>query len=500
MNKTIYIIAIVTVFASCEKKLEQVPISDATTETFYSQTNDFIQGINAVYNDLKTYPDRQLNLSETRSDNLYAVADGPRDWEPINNFQKTIASNPYINEAWNANFNGIYRANVLIDQLTKNGSVITPVSLRTQLEAEAKFLRAFYYFDLVRWFGSVPLTDHPLTTAEATELPRSPVADVYNLIISDLQFASSGTNLPETYSAAEKGKATRYAAKALLALVYMTRSGITYGIEGPGRGVNEWGQALTLLNEIIASNKYSFLPSYASIFSFTNENNAEVVFDVQYATGLSPVVGGTFAWLLAPDNWFLSQGKPIQGGLLIRPVSNDLLSKYSAADTRKSFSIHTGFVYNGIAENRSFFKKYIDITKIPSNRVDWPINFIVFRYTDILMLKAECILRGAPGTQTEVDAIVTQVRNRAGITGAATGITLAQLFDERRKEFAAEGSRWHDLVRSGMVETIIPAWIATEDVLNQMKVPGFNKNFIIYPVPQAELDVKQDLYTQNPGY
>lgn len=500
MNKTIYTIAIVAIFSSCEKKLDQLPISDATTGTFYAQTNDFIQGINAVYNDLRTYPDRQLNLSETRSDNLYAVADGPRDWEPINNFQRTIAGSPYINEAWNANFNGIYRANVLIDQLEKNGSVITPVSLRTQLEAEAKFLRAFYYFDLVRWFGSVPLTDHPLTAAEATELPRSPVADVYNLIITDLQFASGGTNLPETYATAEKGKVTRYAAKALLALVHMTRSGISYGIEGPGLGVNEWGQALTLLNEIIASNKYSFLPSYANIFSFTNENNAEVVFDVQFATGLSPVVGGTFAWLLAPDNWFLSQGKPIQGGLLIRPVSNDLLNKYSAADTRKSFTIHTGFVYNGIAENRSFFKKYIDVTKIPSNRVDWPINFIVFRYTDILMLKAECILRGATGTQAEVDAIVTQVRNRAGITGAATGITLVQLFDERRKEFAAEGSRWHDLVRSGTVETVIPAWIATEDVLNQMKVPGFNKNFIIYPVPQAELDVKQDLYTQNAGY
>lgn len=500
MNKIIYTIAIVAIFTSCEKKLDQLPISDATTGTFYTQTNDFIQGINAVYNDLRTYPDRQLNLSETRSDNLYAVSDGPRDWEPINNFQKTIASNPYINEAWNTNFNGIYRANVLIDQLEKNGSVITPVSLKTQLEAEAKFLRAFFYFDLVRWFGSVPLTDHPLTAAEATELPRSPVTDVYNLIISDLQFASGGTNLPETYPAAAKGKATKYAAKALLALVHMTRSGITYGIEGPGLGVNEWSQALTLLNEIIASNKYSFLPGYANIFSFTNENNVEVIFDVQFATGLSPVVGGTFAWVLVPDNWFLSQGKPIQGGLLIRPVSNDLLNKYSAADVRKSFSIHTGFVYNGIAENRSFFKKYVDVTKIPSNRVDWPINFIVFRYTDILMLKAECILRGAPGTQAEVDAIITQVRNRAGIAGPATGTTLTQLFEERRKEFAAEGSRWHDLVRSGIVETVIPAWIATEDVLNQMKVPGFNKNFIIYPVPQAELDVKQGLYTQNAGY
>jgi hypothetical protein len=278
----------------------------------------------------------------------------------------------------------------------------------------------------------------------------------------------------------------------------MTRSAPTYGIEGPGLGLSEWGLAVTQLNDIIASTRFSFLATYPSIFSYTNENNAEVVFDVQYVTGLNPVVGGTFPWVLVPDTWFQSNGKAVQGGLTIRPVANDLLNAYAAADTRKAFSIQSGFTYNGVTETRSFFKKMVDLTKVPTNRVDWPLNFIVLRYTDVLMLKAECILHGAPGTQGDVDAIVTQVRNRAGITGAATGITLPQLFAERRKEFAAEGSRWHDLVRSGQIETIIPAWIAVEDVAHQMQ--PFNKNYIIYPVPQTELDVKPGLYTQNAGY
>jgi starch-binding outer membrane protein, SusD/RagB family len=499
-NKILFTVATLAVVGSaCNKDLTQVPISSATTATFYTQPSEFVQASNAVYNDLKAYPDRQLNLSETRSDNLYAASDGGvRDWEGINGFHKTIASNVYVSEAWTQNFNGIYRANVLLDQLVKNGGVITDAALKTRLEAEAKFLRAFFYFDLVRWFGKVPLINKPVTVEEVNKIDRSPVSDVYALIISDLQFAGANLPAPDQYAAADKGRASKYAAKALLALVHMTRSAPTYGIEGPGLGLNEWTNALTLLNEIIGSTKYSFGASYANIFSFTNENNSEVIFDVQYATGLSPIVGGTFAWVLVPDTWFQSNGKAVQGGLTIRPVSNNLLTSYAAADTRKAFSIQTGYTYNGVPETRSFFKKYVDLTKVPSNRLDWPINFIVFRYTDILMLKAECILRGAtPGTQTDVDAIVTQVRGRAGL-GPVTNVTLAQLFEERRKEFAGEGSRWHDLVRSGNIEAIMSAWITAEDV--QKAIQPFQKNYIIYPVPQAELDATPGLYKQNLGY
>lgn len=491
----------ITLFSSmllgCTEKLDQVPISSATTLTFYAQPQDFVVGLNAVYSALRGYPDRQLNLSETRSDNLYAVSDGGvRDWEGINSFHKTITANPYVIEAWNANFNGIYRANVLLDQLATKGAIISDAALKTRLEAEAKFLRAFFYFDLVKWFGKVPLIEKPVSGNAALDIAQSSVSDVYKLIISDLQFASN--NLPDVLVAAEKGRATKWSAKGILALVHMTRSGSSYGIEGPGLGLNEWPTALALLNEVVASTRFSLVPIYANIFSYANENNAEVVFDIQYVTGLNPVVGATFPWVLAPDTWFQSNGKAVQGGLTIRPVSNDLIKSYGATDTRKAFSIQAGFTYNGVAETRSFFKKLIDLTKVPANRIDWPINFIVMRYTDILLLKAECILRGASGTQAEVDQIVTQVRNRAGITGTASAINLAQLFDERRKEFAAEGNRWHDLVRSGQVETMMNSFIASEDVLKAMQ--PFNKNYILYPIPQTELDVKQGLYKQNTGY
>jgi starch-binding outer membrane protein, SusD/RagB family len=493
------IIMATVIFSSCTKELDQTPISSVTTGNFYKTQNDFIQATNAIYNNLRGFPDRQLNLSETRSDNLYAVSDGGvRDWEGINSFHKTIASNPYVIEAYNANINGVYKANELLQQLQEKGSaIVQDAGLRTRMEAEAKFLRAFYYFDLVRWFGKVPVVDHPVNAAEALTIPRSPVSEVYDLIMSDLAFATD--NLPDVNVAADKGKPTKWSAKGILALVHMTRSGPTYSIEGPGLGVNEWDKALTLLNEIIASNRFSFLPKYMDIFSYTNENNAEVVFDIQYINGANPVLGSTFPWVLVPDTWFQSLGKPVQGGLTIRPISNDLLNSYEPGDSRDDSIIVRSYVYNGVTENRPFFKKYVDLSKVPTNsRVDWPINFIVLRYTDVLMLKAECILNGAPGSQSDVDDIVNQVRARAGLTTQVSGVTMPQLMEERRREFAAEGSRWHDLVRSGLVEIVITAWIAKEDVQKTMK--PFEKNFIIYPIPQAELDVRKGLYEQNFGY
>ncbi len=362
-NILIGTLAGVVLLSACTKDLNQVPISAPTVESFYTIPNDFIVATNAVYSAARNYPDRLLNLSETRSDNLYAVSDGGvRDWEGINSFHKTIAGNPYVTEAWTTNFNGIYRANVLLGQLAAKGStVITDATLRSRLEAEAKFLRAFFYFDLVRYFGKVPLISTPTSASEALSIARAPVSDVYNLIISDLKFAEA--NLPEVYATADRGRATKYAAKGILALVYMTRSGPTYGIQGPGLGLNEWNQALTLLNEIIASGKYAFSSSYANIFSYTNEYNSEVIFDIEATTGASPVVGSTFAWVLAPDPWFQSQGKQVQGGLTIRPVAQNLLNSYEAADTRKPFSIQAGYTFNGVTETRSFFKKYIDLTR-----------------------------------------------------------------------------------------------------------------------------------------
>ncbi len=501
MKRVLTIIWVLGLFSSCEKELDQQPISNPTVETFYAIPNDFIQGVNAVYAALRTYPDRQLNLSETRSDNLYAASDGGvRDWEGINGFHRTLMGNPYVAEAWLTNYNGINRANVVLNQLEINGEIVTDAALRQRLEGEARFLRALFYFDLVRWYGRVPIVDRIISAAEAAEIPQSAVEAVYDFIIADLQLATAYLPAKTAYAGVDRGRATNAAAQTLLALVYMTRSGPDYGLNGPGLGVNEWQQAADLLDEVIHSGAYQLLEgnnAYAAIFSYDNENNAEVVFDVQYESSLNPVVGASFPWLLAPDTWFNANGHPNQGGLTIRPVSDDLLDAYEAGDARRDFSIQTGYTFNGVYEPRSFFKKYIDLSRVPNNRVDWPINFIVFRYTDVLLLRAECTLHGASGSQQQVDDAVNQVRNRAGLA-PVSGVSLTQLMEERRKEFAAEGVRWHDLIRSGLVEQVMTSWIEREDVLS--RISPFQLNYILYPIPQAEIDAKPGVYTQNEGY
>lgn len=503
MKKILYLIIGLGFMTSCDMDLGQQPISAPAAETYFQTLDDFKQGLNAVYSSARGYPDRLMNLSETRSDNLHAISDGGvRDWEGVNSFHRNLAANPYIEEAWRANFNGVFKANNFLEELGSKGeSVVVDDSQRKQMEGEIRFLRAFYYFDLIRYFGEVPLIDRVVTAEEGKTIPRSSVEDVYNLIIDDLKAAINYLPAPSAYDSQNKGRANKYSAKMLLGLVYMTRSGPTLGIAGPGLNSGEWNKAVKEFNDIIESNEFKFLPTYQEIFSYDNERNEEVIFNIEYSSGSNPVVGSTFPWVLVPDTWFRSLGFGAQGGLMIRPVSNDFLNSYEPNDTRRAFCLQEGYEdENNVVENRSFIKKFVDITKVPTtSRMDWPINYIVFRYTDLLMLKAECVLNGAPGSMTsDVDDVVNLIRERAGLTPNLTGVTKEQLLDERRKEFIGEGTRWFDLIRSGTVEETMNSWIKAEDTGGQMR--DFRLDYVLYPIPQSELNTAPGLYEQNNGY
>lgn len=483
------------VWSACEDQLNQKPISSSTTANFYRDASDFEQAVNGVYNALRGYPSRAFYLSENRSDNIYGYTDGVRDWEPINNFYNTISSNPFLNAAWVDDYLGIFRANTVLENL--NAQKVPEASTRAQFEGESRFLRAFFYFDLVRLFGKVPLIDHVVTPIEVLDIKRTAVAEVYDLIISDLEAAIS--LLPDSYaSASDNGRITSHAARGILALVYLTRSGPTYGIEGPGMASNEYSKAITLLNEIISSGKYSSLSNYASIFAYDNENNAEVIFDIQYEKGQLGI-GASYPGDFGPQSYFASIGVPFAIGLPICQTSNDLLNAYSTDDVRKDFTHQVGYTTStGAFEPRAFERKWIEDNGYGGDRFDWPINFIVLRYTDVLMMKAECILQGASGTQQEVDDIVNNVRTRAGEVSTVSNVTLDMLLAERRKEFAGECSRWHDLVRTGKAITTMTAFDAVEDVSDQMSIP--TNDMIIYAIPTSQLNVKIGLYEQNPGY
>ncbi|KLT63644.1 RagB/SusD family nutrient uptake outer membrane protein [Pedobacter sp. BMA] len=495
MKTKIYLslFSLLLILSSCDKQLDQLPVSSLATENFFTNNNDFLQAVNGVYSQLSNYPSQALWLSEMRSDNLNATSDGNRDWDGINNFTPDIATTGFISTAWKANFNGIYNANTVLAALESKGSILT-VANATRYQAEVKFLRAFYYFSLVRTFGQVPLISTVKSAAEVATIPRSPVADVYALIESDLQFAAS--NLPASFTGTDLGRPTSYAAKGLLGLVYLTKSGPTYSINGPGLNSNEYTKAAALFDQIITGSPYSFGTSYTNIFSYANENNSEVVFDVQFASSLN---GAGFPSHLVPVAYWTGQGISNSYGngygASTFPVSKSLVTSYttntvSGTDLRYPFNVATTYTVG------PFIKKYIDISKKGTSGKDWPINFIVLRYTDILMMKAECILHGTAGTQADVDAIVNRVRARAGI-GNISNVTIETLMQERQREFLGEGLRWNDLVRSGLAVTQMNTW-RTADAIT--KINPIVANYVIYPVPASELQTVPGLYTQNPGY
>ncbi|SFW83728.1 RagB/SusD family nutrient uptake outer membrane protein [Chitinophaga sancti] len=489
MMKSGYIFLLGLLFAACSKQLDQNPVSSTTTTNFYSTQNDFVQAVNGVYAGLKNYPAMALWLGEMRSDNINAISDGNRDWQGINDMSPDITAVTFITTAWQNNYNGIFNANSALDALANKGSVVTDTTLRARLTAECHYLRAFYYFELVKLFGKVPLITTPMTSAEAGKVARTDVAQVYDTIIADLTYA--GVHLPAAYTGSNVGRATSYAAKGLLGQVYLTRSGPDYGISGPGLNSGEYDKALALFNEIIAGGRYSFLSSYPDIFSYTNENNAEVIFDVQY---ISSNNGAGFPSYLVPVAYWtglgLSNSYGNGYGASNFAVTSNLKTAYGNTDTRKTFNIATSYTAG------PFIKKYINTTYKGTSGTDWPINFIVLRYTDVLLMKAECILHGAAGSQADVDAVVNQVRARAGLN-SISNVTIEQLMEERRKEFLGEGLRWNDLVREGMAVTTMNAWIAADGVTNvETVLPAY----IIYPVPSAEISASGGLYEQNNGY
>ncbi len=489
------------VLSACESDLDQTPISDSTVSTFYQDEEDFEQAINGMYNSLLDYSTYQFYMSEVRSDNVYAPGSGVRDWNPINNFASTLESNSLMEECWEDTYRGIYLANCVLDNITT--SIVTDEDTYNQMIGEAKFVRALYYLTLVQFYGKVPLYDHVPTVSESLEIGRSDVSDVYDLIVSDLETAIE--NLPDSYDTDETGKATSWAAEALLARVYLTMSGPTYDIEGPGIAADKYTDALTLLNDVINNGPYSWVSDYSQIFAYDNENNGDIVFDVQAiddgstsASGMGTILPSLMyleSWASVNLDFAGGVSDDGQGG--IRPSDDLLYTSCEDADIRDDFSVLFSFTNsNGSTVNTPFYIKYLDVNYAPYYRYNWPINFPVIRYTDVLLMKAEALLQ-TEGTSASVDAIVNQVRERAGLKDISD-VDLDDLLKERRNEFMGEGLRWHDLVRTGKAIEVMNNWRDEDDTAGSIN--EIVANYIIYAIPQDQLEVKDGLYEQNPGY
>ncbi|WP_080058920.1 RagB/SusD family nutrient uptake outer membrane protein [Spirosoma aerolatum] len=467
--------------SSCSKEfLDLKPISSATSDNFYKTADDFKNAINGAYASLQSGGifGNSYVFGDVASDNTVPPASGSvTDQDEFDRFYiKT--TNPFISGRWNDSYTAIARYNTILEKI---GGVSMDENLKNRYIAETKFLRALVYFNLVRTFGDVPLVLKAISNPdEGYEYGRSPKADVYAQIEKDLTDAEGV--LPVSYATAEVGRATKGAAKALLGKVYLTEK--------------KYAQAVAKLKEVIDLGVYDILPNYADVFKVSNKNNKESVFDVQYKSG-GAGEGNSWPNSFAPEN----SGNAViafGGGGNNQPTA-DLINAYEPGDKRKDVSLATSYVNaSGQTIPYNFVKKYYDT---PATNGDNGNNIPVIRYADVLLMYAESL--NEVGYQPNGDAFtyLNKIRNRAGLASkTATDIPNQQAFrlameQERRVEFAFEGQRWYDLVRT---DRAIPVLNSKKDQIRLVNV--LTENNLVDPIPQSQIDINRSKIQQNPGY
>ena len=458
MKTRLIILALAVSIISCKKEvLDLEPISEIGSGEFYQTSEDLELATIAIYDALQLIPLREFALTEMRSDNTRTKS-SEGIWAEFENY--TIQpTNQQVGDYWTANYNVIFRANKILENL----DVVTETDLRNQLEGEAKFNRAYAHFNLVNGYGDVPLVDKVLTIDESGNLDseyfdRDPVADVMAFIIQDLIDASA---LLPASSAMDFGRATSGAAQALLAKVYLTNG--------------EHGLAEGILSALIASNEYALEADYSDVFY--SEGNGEIIFAIPYLN----------------DDLFESQDFSFEmtaGGVRsgLNYLTDDFIANMNPLDTARGKVLQNP----DNAEEVGKFLTSSSNVRLCGN--DW----IVLRLADVYLMHTEAIMAGFPATQN-IDAITSynMVRSRAGLSTIATDgsgeVTLEMLLDERRYELAFENHRFYDLVRTGQAQTILTDFATSEGYI-------FTSTDLLLPIPQGEINVSNGLLTQNPGY
>ena len=476
--------AVLMLGGGCRDFLEKEPLDRLSLDTYYTKESDAINAINATYSPFAGGDDfwgkALWMIGDGASDNSMPGGTDP-DFIPIDNFT-VDADNPRLADTWRGHYNVIGRANVVLEKVP---GIPMNETLKTRVLGEARFLRALAYFNLVRIFGDVPLLTGVTTSVAQLKVPRSPVADVYALIKEDLAFATAGETLPVRYEKAEdKGRATRGAAKALLAKVHLTR--------------REFPEAAARAAEVMAM-PYDLVKEYGTLFTVAGENSVESVFEIQHLS-CNLGMGGRGQAFFAPFGSGLTGSWDGWGTNI---PTTDFVNAYEPGDLRKGVTIFLpdsvyrypnlkGGVYKHEASrsvNGYNIRKYVIGPGADVCAMDSPMNDYVIRFADVLLMFAEAA--NETGNPAAAEEALNRVRKRAGLP-AKTGLSPAEFRDavlhERRMELGMESERWFDLVRTGRA---IPVMTAHGKTLTE--------NHLIFPIPRAEIDLNP-LLTQNIGY
>ncbi len=466
--KKIYIIVLLSalLFGCGEDFLERSPISNMNEQDFYKTEKDLTTAMWSAYNSLyKLYGPESLPsfYGELMSDNAYSdnTAGTVQDYEAFENHTMN-QNNLLVLGYWN----NYYTALFIVNNIIAN-SEAAEFATKDALIAEARFLRALYYFDMVRAWGDVPLVTTPVGISEAYSKGRTPAAEVYAQIVDDLNFAVS--KLPVKASQRFVGAASQEAANALLGKVYLTMGNKTKAAE-------------TLMK---VYGKFSLVP-YADLWDKTKKNGAESIFEIQYKGGLSNPYSLYWAMFSPLDNRIVTKW-----GAGMNQVTADLWNAYESGDPRRDLSIQDGYK---TAAGATVAVKFPIKWKDPTAAVDGlreaaDNNFIVLRYADVLLMLTE-----ATGDAKYMNEVRTRVGlplyGTAGYPAKYNTVDLA-CEHERQVELALEFHRWFDLKRTGRAISVIK---------NSSKNLTITANQLVLPIPLEVITQNPNVITQNAGY
>lgn len=456
-----------TVSSCGEDFLSPKPISSITADTFYSSEKeletavinmyDGIQGINSTSNDDNHGVQEEYILTEMRTDNS-----GTRsgEGEPARLESYSVEStNSTVANYYSSFYNIIFRAHVVLENLG------VADSQRDRFEGEAKFVRAYAYFNLVRLFGEVPMpTSVVLQDNEGVLFTRIGTSTIYDLIVDDLTTAVA--NLDNTY----KTRASQAAAQALLAKVHLT--------------LGEYNEALPLLEPVISSMEFDLEENFEDIYEISNERNEEIIFAIGY-DGVNQTDSQLFSAEMTANG--RTSGLNYLPQNMISALENIGGEERAAA----SYQEDPKPQYAGFFQTKKFIPNGNPEASDPTiGGNDW----IVLRYADVLLMHVEAIMAGNPST-SDGGAIASfqKVRDRAGLTDLVTTITAQELLDERRVELAFENHRFFDLIRFGVAETVLGDWADDQGY-------NFSVTDLLLPIPQREINLSKGQLDQNPGY
>ncbi|WP_375418282.1 RagB/SusD family nutrient uptake outer membrane protein [uncultured Hymenobacter sp.] len=518
--------ALAVLSQGCEDFLEKEPLGNVTQGNLFQDPVNAVQAVNGIY-DVASWDEGPKYGSGDYVGHMYEWMFGdvlsdnaekgstPTDFASIQELKEWRADpgNGPITTLWSHSFTGIARANIVINNVDA-GTI--DAELKKRLKGEALFLRAYFYFYLVRTFGGVPLFSQSVLPSESAGVQRASIAETYAFIEKDLTDVIALLPEKSAYAAADLGRAIKGAAQAYLARAIMYQLGTVNGNN------HTWQDVYDLTSAISG---YSLLPNYAAVHQTEGANGPESVFEIQFAPsseGYGPIKTGT------TSNVFQNSRKTFGYGFN-NPTQN-LYDEFEANDPRRPVTfIRNNDVVLGIvnpidiSENATgYLNRKVAILQPQENKLG-DQNIRKFRYADVLLMKAEAAAN--LGRSAEAVALVNQIRQRARTSTQPKGSTVGSLtyeaaavpagtlpdlsaslngpalltaiWHERRVELGMEALRYWDLIRTGRYLAILPADVRARCLSRSVTQGAVNPTPLL-PIPLVESQTWG--ITQNPGY